>query len=67
MIRPAQRRRALAWIAMPFAVALVTVAGKVPGANATTAGFLYLLAVLALATWGGWAVGAVASLAAMLC
>jgi two-component system, OmpR family, sensor histidine kinase KdpD len=62
-----RRVRALAWIAIPFAVALVTLAGRGSGANATTAGFLYLIAVLALATWGGWAVGAVASVAAMLC
>src|SRR6185295_13730226 len=67
MTRPAQRPRALAWIATPVAMALVTAAGKASGANDTTAGFLYLLAVLALATWGGWAVGAVASLAATLC
>jgi K+-sensing histidine kinase KdpD len=67
MTRPAQRARALAWIAIPVAVALVTAAGKASGANATTSGFLYLLAVLALAAWGGWAVGAVASVAAMLC
>jgi two-component system, OmpR family, sensor histidine kinase KdpD len=60
-------RRLRPWIAIPFAVALVTLAGRATGANATAAGFLYLIAVLALATWGGWAVGAVASLAAMLC
>lgn len=62
-----QRLRALAWIAIPFAVALITLAGLWSGANATTAGFLYLLAVLALATWGGWAVGAAASVVAALC
>jgi len=62
-----RRARALAWIAIPFAVALVTLVGRASEANATTAGFLYLIAVLALATWGGWAVGAVASVAAMLC
>jgi two-component system sensor histidine kinase KdpD len=61
------RRQALAWLAIPFALALVTVASRGSGANATTAGFLYLLAVLGLATWGGWAVGAVASVAAVLC
>lgn len=66
MVRFPYRARVLAWIALPFAVALVTLVSKGSGANATTAGFLYLLAVLALAAWGGWAVGAVASLAAML-
>jgi K+-sensing histidine kinase KdpD len=67
MTLPPQRVRALAWIAMPFALALVTLIGRGSEANATTAGFLYLLAVLALATWGGWTVGAVASVAAVLC
>ena len=62
-----QRVRALAWVAIPFALALATLVSRVSGANVTTAGFLYLLAVLALATWGGWAVGAVASIAAVLC
>jgi len=61
------RRRLAAWVAIPFVVALVTLAGREGGANATTAGFAYLIAVLALATWGGWAAGAVASVAATLC
>src|SRR6185436_18211918 len=55
------------WLALPFATALVTLLARTAGANATTAGFLYLLLVLSLATWGGWAVGAVASVAAMAC
>ncbi|HEX4960518.1 MAG TPA: DUF4118 domain-containing protein [Thermoanaerobaculia bacterium] len=55
------------WIALPFAAALATWAARLAGANATTAGFAYLLLVLGLATWGGWAVGAAASVAAMLC
>jgi two-component system sensor histidine kinase KdpD len=67
MTRFPRRTRVLAWIAIPFAVALITLVGRWSGANATTAGFLYLLAVLALATWGGWAVGAAASVAATLC
>ena len=61
------RRRIAAWVAIPFVVALVTLVGREGGANATTAGFAYLIAVLALATWGGWAAGAVASVAAMFC
>lgn len=61
------RSRALAWAAMPAAVALVTALGKATGANSTTTGFFYLTAILALAAWGGWAVGAAASVAAMLC
>lgn len=48
-------------------MAIVTLAGRVGGADATTIGFFYLAAVLGLAAWGGWAVGAVASVAAMLC
>ena len=59
--------RALPWIAAPLAVALVTVAGRWAGANAPTIGSFYLVAVLGLAAWGGWAVGATASVAAMLC
>ena len=55
------------WLALPFATALVTIVARAAGANATTAGFLYLLLVLGLATWGGWTVGAVASAAAMAC
>jgi K+-sensing histidine kinase KdpD len=56
-----------AWLAIPFVLALVTLAGRAGGFNSTTAGFLYLIAVLALATWGGWAAGAVASVVATLC
>ncbi len=52
---------------MPLAVALVTAIGKAAGANAPTVGFVYLVAVLGLAAWGGGAVGAVASIAAVLC
>jgi two-component system sensor histidine kinase KdpD len=59
--------RVAPWAAVPGAVALVTLLGRGLGANATTVGFLYLLAVLGLAAWGGWAVGATASVAAMLC
>lgn len=62
-----ERRRAFAWAAAPLALALVTVLGRSAGANTATTGFFYLGAVLALATWGGWAVGAAASVASMLC
>jgi two-component system sensor histidine kinase KdpD len=60
-------RRALSWAAAPLAIALVTGAGWWAGANAPTIGSFYLVAVLGLAAWGGWAVGATASVAAMLC
>jgi two-component system, OmpR family, sensor histidine kinase KdpD len=59
--------RAASWVAMPFAVALLTVVARAAGANSTTAGFLYLLLVLGLATWGGQGVGVAASVVAMVC
>lgn len=65
MSRP--RPPLLPWLAAPLAVALVTTAGRSAGANAPTIGSFYLVAVLGLAAWGGWAVGATASVAAMLC
>ena len=63
----ASRGRTAAWVALPFASALVTLLARLAGANATTAGFAYLLLVLGLATWGGSAVGAAASVVAMGC
>src|SRR3954465_6431883 len=65
--RALSRRGIAAWLALPFAAALVTLLARFAGANATTAGFAYLLLVLGLATWGGWAVGAAASVVAMGC
>jgi two-component system sensor histidine kinase KdpD len=59
--------RTAAWVALPLTVGLVTLAGLGAGANSSTAGFFYLAAVLGLAVWGGWAVGAAASVAATLC
>jgi two-component system sensor histidine kinase KdpD len=67
MLTTLQRTRVLAWIAAPLALAAVTAAGRAAGANAPTIGSIYLVAVLGLAAWGGWAVGASASVAAMLC
>ncbi|MFL6291340.1 MAG: DUF4118 domain-containing protein, partial [Thermoanaerobaculia bacterium] len=55
------------WAAVPLAVGGVTLASRAAGANEITAGFLLLVAVLGLATWGGWMIGAVASVAATLC
>src|SRR3954452_22170759 len=60
-------RTAAPWVAFPLALALVTSVGRWAGANAPTIGSIYLVAVLGLAAWGGWAVGATASVAAMLC
>src|SRR5215212_5468896 len=65
---PARWAQLLAkWAAVPFALGGVILASRAAGANAITAGFLLLVAVLGLATWGGWAVGAAASVAATLC
>jgi two-component system sensor histidine kinase KdpD len=57
----------IAWLASPVAVGLLTVLARQAGANAPTAGFLYLVLVLGLATWGGWRAGVVASLLATGC
>lgn len=56
-----------AWAALPLTLALVTVAGRAAGVNATTAGFAYLLLVLGFSTWSGWAVGIAASVGATFC
>jgi two-component system sensor histidine kinase KdpD len=47
-------------------MAAATLISHADAANEVTAGFLYLIAVLGLATWGGWAIGAVASVVATL-
>jgi two-component system, OmpR family, sensor histidine kinase KdpD len=60
-------QRVVPYIAMPLVLALIVGLGLVTGANEITVGFLLLTAILGLATWGGWAVGAMASLAATLC
>ncbi len=67
-MKPTPRTRAaLAWPATPLALAAVTLACRLSGANSTTVGFAFLITVLILASWGGWVVGAAASVAAMLC
>ncbi len=58
------------WIALPSVAAVmaaVTLVSRTQDANGITAGSLYLIAVLGLATWGGWAAGAAASVTASLC
>ncbi|HEX9943603.1 MAG TPA: hypothetical protein VGG03_16445 [Thermoanaerobaculia bacterium] len=42
------RRRAAAWVAVPVALALMTLLARGLGVNAATAGFLYLVLVLGL-------------------
>ena len=61
------RKAALTWLVSPVAVALLTVVALRAGANAPTAGFLYLVLVLGLATWSGWQAGVVASVTATGC
>jgi len=61
------RKAALTWLVSPVAVALLTAVAHRTGANALTAGFLYLILVLGLATGGGWQAGVVASLTATGC
>jgi two-component system sensor histidine kinase KdpD len=51
---------------VPGTLAAVTWSVRSLGANATTAGFAYLIAVLLVATIGGWTAGAAASLLATL-
>jgi two-component system sensor histidine kinase KdpD len=60
-------RRIAKWALVPLAVGGVTLASFAAGANEITASLLLLVAVLGLATWGGWAIGAAASLVATLC
>ena len=59
--------RLVRWSAMLATVGGVTLLSRAASANEITAGLLLLVAVLGSATWGGWAVGAVASVAATLC
>src|SRR4029077_1543780 len=61
------RHRLASWAAMPAVVGLFTWGAWSTRANATTAGFLFLMTVLGLAAWGGWAVGVAAAVAATFC
>lgn len=66
-LHPARRgRRAAQWAAVPVALGGITLFSRAASVNEITAGFLLLTVVLGLVTWGGWAVGAVASVAATL-
>ena len=66
--RPARWGQLLAkWAAVPLALGGVILVSHAAAANEMTAGLLLLVAVLGLATWGGWTVGAAASVAATLC
>ena len=67
MKRYVSPRRAGPWVALPIALAAVSALARWSHANATTAGLIYLLVVLAVATWGGWLAGMIAALAAVVC
>jgi two-component system sensor histidine kinase KdpD len=60
-------RRALVWLAALAAIAAVTAFGRGLGLNASTVGFLYLIAVLLISLWGGLLAGTIASVVATLC
>lgn len=60
-------QRVSQYVAVPLVLAFIVLFGRATGANAITVAFLFITAVLGLATWGGWAVGAVTSVAATLC
>ena len=57
----------IVWIASMAAIAAVTAAGWWMGLNASTVGFLYLIAVLLVSLWGGLLVGTISSIVATLC
>jgi two-component system sensor histidine kinase KdpD len=57
----------LVWAGSMAAVAAVTAAGWWMGLNASTVGFLYLIAVLLVSLWGGLLAGTIASVVATLC
>jgi len=58
---------AIVWIGSLAAIAAVTAAGSWMALNASTVGFLYLIAVLLVSLWGGLLVGTIASVVATLC
>jgi two-component system sensor histidine kinase KdpD len=59
--------RVIVWVAAIAAIAAVTAAGWGIGLNASTVGFLYLVAVLLISLWGGLVVGTISSVVATLC
>src|SRR5882724_7654445 len=59
--------RTLVWMAALAAIAAVTAAGWGMGLNASTVGFLYLIAVLFISLWGGLLAGTISSVVATLC
>src|SRR5436309_3154797 len=60
-------RAVITWLGSLAAIAAVTAAGWWMGLNASTVGFLYLIAVLLVSLWGGLLVGTIASIVATLC
>ena len=64
---PQRVRVALAFIAAPVLIFALTFLGLALGANATTVGFIYLIAVLAISIYWGLTVGLVSSIVATAC
>jgi two-component system, OmpR family, sensor histidine kinase KdpD len=60
-------RRLLPWLVGVAALAAVTALGRLGGLNATTIGFVYLVAVLLLSMWGGLKLGLTMSILATAC
>ena len=60
-------RTAVVWTGSLAAIAAVSAVGWWLKLNASTVGFLYLIAVLLVSLWGGLLVGTIASIVATLC
>ncbi|HKS23198.1 MAG TPA: DUF4118 domain-containing protein [Thermoanaerobaculia bacterium] len=60
-------KRLATWAAAIAAIALVTLAGRAAGLNATAVGFVYLIVVLFVSVWGDLLVGTVSAVVATLC
>lgn len=60
-------KRVLTSAAAIAAIALVTVVGRAAGLNASTIGFVYLIAVLLVSVWGDLLIGTASAVVATLC
>ncbi|HEU5249905.1 MAG TPA: hypothetical protein VFW15_07945, partial [Thermoanaerobaculia bacterium] len=57
----------LTWSVGVSSIGAVTLVGKLAAVNATTMGFVFLVAVLLLSMWGGLALGLAMSILATAC
>jgi len=55
------------WLAAAASIAVVTALSKLAGLNASTVGFVYLIAVLFISVWSGLLIGTIASVVTTLC